>query len=73
MNKKARYRIKEYSLPYGRTEWVVQKRSIFGWWYNPDNKDGMTTGWYFTLKDAEEALEAKLHKVTSKVVKEVYF
>jgi hypothetical protein len=73
MNKKARYRIKEYSLPYNRTEWVVQRRSIFGWWYNPDNIDGMTTGWYNTLKDAEKALEAKLHKTTSKVVKEVYF
>lgn len=73
MSQKARYRIKEYNLPYNRTEWVVQKRSIFGWWYNPDNVDGMTTGWYNTLKDAEAALEAKLHKVTSKVVKVVYF
>lgn len=73
MSKKARYRIKEYNLPYNRTEWVVQKRSIFGWWYNPDNRDAYITGWYSTLKGAEEALEAKLHKTTSRVVKEVYF
>jgi len=71
MSKKPRYRIKEYNFPY-RTQWVVQRRSIFGFWYNPNNIDGMIDGWYNSLLEADRALEAELHKTTSKVVKEVY-
>lgn len=72
MSKKPRYRIKEYSLPFNRTQWVVQRRSIFGFWYNPNNIDGMIDGWYDSLEEADKILEAELHKTTSKVVKEVY-
>ena len=72
MSKKPRYRIKEYNLPFNRTQWVVQRRSIFGFWYNPNNIDGMIDGWYNSLEEADEVLEAELHKTTSKVVKEVY-
>ena len=72
MSKKPRYRIKEYNFPYNRTQWVVQRRSIFGFWYNPSNIDSMRDGWYNSLLEADRALEAALHKTTSKVVKEVY-
>jgi len=72
MSKKPRYRIKEYNLPFNRTQWVVQRRSIFGFWYNPNNIDGMIDGWYDSLEEADKVLEAELHKTTSKVVKEVY-
>tara|TARA_R110000824_G_scaffold360774_1_gene548545 strand:+ start:68 stop:319 length:252 start_codon:yes stop_codon:yes gene_type:complete len=72
MSKKPRYRIKEYNLPFNRTQWVVQRRSIFGFWYNPNNIDGMIDGWYDSLEEADKILEAELHKTTSKVVKEVY-
>ena len=72
MSKKPRYRIKEYNFPYNNTQWVVQRRSIFGFWYNPNNIDSMRDGWYNSLLEADRALEAELHKTTSKVVKEVY-
>lgn len=70
MSKKPRYRIKEYNFPYNRTQWVVQRRSIFGFWYNP--KMLYETGWCNSLLEADRDLEAMLHKTTSKVVKEVY-
>jgi len=44
----------------GRSSFCVQRKSIFGFWYNPDNKDGHTTGWYDTLKEAMSAVEWKL-------------
>jgi len=74
MSKKPRYRIKEYNFPYNRTQWVVQRRSIFGFWYNP-NDIGLLFyrgEWYDSLLEAEENVRAKLHKTTSKVVKEIY-
>lgn len=62
------YRIKEYVFFNNIKSWVVQRRSIFGFWYNPDNVDAYTTGWHDTLKEAKEAIDRKLTKVKSKIV-----
>lgn len=63
----AKYRIKEYD--YGtRKNYVVQRRSIFGFWYNPDNVDACTTGWYDTLEEAKEVINQKLTPTKTKVV-----
>ncbi len=72
MSKKPRYRIKEYNLPRNRTQWVIERRSIFGFWYNPNNREPYDDGWYNSFMEAEQELEAMLHKTTSRVVKEVY-
>ena len=53
------YRIKQY-IYSNRTEYVVQRKSIFGFWYNPDNIDAYTTGFYNSYEEAKEALDDKL-------------
>jgi hypothetical protein len=63
----ARYRILEHD--YGKHKnYEIQRKSIFGWWYNPDNIDSYTTGFFDTLKEAEEFINQKLIRVKSKVV-----
>ncbi len=52
------YRIKEYD--YGtRKTFCIQRKSIFGFWFNPDNVDAYTTGWYDTLEEAKEVIKRK--------------
>lgn len=63
----ARYRILEHD--YGKHKnYEIQRKSIFGWWYNPDDIDAYTTGFFDTLKEAEECINQKLVGVKSKVV-----
>ena len=63
----ATYRIKEYD--YGnRKQYVIQRKSIFGHWYNPDNVDACTTGRYDTLDEAKEVLEQKQTPTKTKIV-----
>lgn len=63
----AKYRIKEYKF-YKCKSYVIQRKSIFGFWYNPDNIDAYTTGWYDTLEEAKEMLDQKLTIVENKTV-----
>ncbi len=64
----AKFRIKEFD--YGKHKsYVVQRKSIFGFWYNPDNIDACATGSYDSLEEAKEMLDQKLTKVTSKIIK----
>ena len=60
------YRIKEYDYGTDKT-YCVQRRSIFGFWYNPDNVDAYTTGFYDTLEEAREAIKRKLTKCKTKI------
>jgi len=53
---------------YGRIEYLVQRRSIFGFWYNPDNQDAYTTGYYDTLQDARAAIGRKTTKVKRTII-----
>lgn len=62
-----KYRIKEFQY-YNRKGYEIQRRSIFGFWYNPDNVDAYTTGEYDTLEEAQEMLRQKLTTVKSEVV-----
>ena len=65
-----RYRIKEYDYVTHKS-YVVQRKSIFGWWYNPDNVDAYRTGWYDTIEEAEEELAKKAIKTKTKIIYEV--
>lgn len=63
----ATYRIKEYDFGT-RKDYCVQRKSIFGFWYNPDNVDAYTTGWYDTLEEAQRILKMKLTKTKTRIV-----
>lgn len=52
----AKYRIVKIEYPNGRIEYEVQKK-ILGLWWNFENKDGVTTGFYSTLGEAEMAIK----------------
>ena len=63
----AKYRIIEHD--YGNHKnYEIQRRSIFRWWYNPDNIDAYTTGFFDTFKEAEECISKKLTRVKSRIV-----
>ena len=61
------YRIKEYDFGV-RKSYLVQRMSIFGFWYNEDNVDAYQTGWFDNLKEAIEWIELKKHKVKIKTI-----
>ena len=63
----AKYRIKEYDYE-SHKNYKIERKSIFGFWYNPDNIDAYTTGWYDSLEEAKDALWRKLIHIKSKVV-----
>ena len=61
------YRIIKYEYRKNKT-FCVQRKSIFGFWYNPDNIDGYTTGYYDTLEEAKDVIKDKLFVVIRKVI-----
>lgn len=63
----AKYRIKEYIFG-AHKNYLVQRKSIFGFWYNPDNIDADTTGWYDTIEEAKEVIIHKLTPIKTKIV-----
>ena len=63
-----KYRIKEYDYGENGKSYVVQKKSILGFWYNPDNCDAYTTGVYDTLEEAKQILRRKLTKIKTRIV-----
>jgi hypothetical protein len=66
-----KYRIIEHK-GWNSTTYEVQKRFLgFLWWYNFNNIDGLTTGIYDKLSDAEEVIE-KERCVTKNRVCKVY-
>ena len=64
------YRIIECKNYDGNT-FIVQKRSIFGFWYNMDNYDAYTTGIYYNIDDARESVREKIYQ-RSCIVREIY-
>ena len=54
------YRIKK--VEHCGKEWFCLQKRLLGflWWYNPDNIDGMTTGIYDTLEEANSAFTLKI-------------
>lgn len=64
------YRIVEYCYSESNKQYEIQKKSIFGFWYNPNNIDGGTTGFYDTIEKAEEAVEREIAILKKRVIKE---
>ena len=61
----AKYRILKREYPNGRIDYKVQKKILGLFWWNFENVDAITTGFYSTLEDAEMAI--KMHKEKTKV------
>jgi len=55
-----KYRVKIHSFATPTIQYEIQKKSIFGFWYNPDNVDAYTTGFFDTSKEAEYCIESKI-------------
>ncbi len=54
----------------GDKSYLIQKKSIFGFWYNPDNIDAYTTGYHDTLEGAKKRIRSKTVLRTKKVAYE---
>lgn len=64
-----KYRIIEHTCYNGKC-FEVQKRFLgFLWWHNFNNIDGITTGIYDTLEEAEEAIKIDRFICTGKICK----
>jgi hypothetical protein len=64
----AKYRIKKHES-FHQTTYEVQKKIWFiPFWYNFNNIDGMTTGFYDTEKEAKKAIESDKFKNKSKII-----
>lgn len=56
----AKYRILKREYPNGQITYEVQKKILGLFWWNFENIDAFTTGFYDTLEEAEMAI--KMHK-----------
>ena len=56
----AKYRIVKHEYPNGNVDYEVQKKILGLFWWNFENVDGSTTGFYDTLGEAKTAI--KMHK-----------
>ena len=61
------YRIIKYTNPFSTT-FKVQKKSFFWLWYNFNNIDGCTTGYYDTEEEALEAIERHRCKTRAEII-----
>ena len=61
------YRIKEHQ-GFNRDYYEVQRKSILGFWYNYENVDGYTTGFYNSIEEARESIARKQHKTKTRIV-----
>jgi len=64
-----KYRVVEYEYCKHKI-FEVQKKSMFGFWYNPDNVDGNLTRYYDTIEEAKEIIRRKIALTTKRVVYE---
>lgn len=62
-----RYRIRRLYLPVGE-RYEVQRRSIFGFWYNPEGCGVDSFGLFKTFKEAKGYIENSNRKVKPQVV-----
>jgi RNase P protein component len=61
------YRIIKYSNEFYES-FKVQKKSFLGFWYNFNNIDAYTTGFYDSEKEAKDAIERHRAKITKTVL-----
>jgi len=52
----------------GKTEYLVQRKSIFGFWYNPYNIDANTIGLYSNFDDARTYIRNKQKGTTIEII-----
>jgi len=64
----AKYRIKRHENFYGTTYEVQKKVWFIPFWYNFNNIDGMTTGFYDTEIKAKEAIDFDRFKNKSELI-----
>jgi len=65
----AKYRIKQRYYNNNRTDYEVQKKVWYiPFWYNFNNLDAETTGFYNLISLAKEAIEDDKHKTTHRVI-----
>jgi len=64
----AKYRIKKHGNFYSTSFEVQKKVWYIPFWYNFNNIDGMTTGFYDTKIEALEAIECNRFKDKSKLI-----
>jgi len=63
----AKYRIVKHEYPNGKIDYEVQKKILGLFWWNFENIDAYTTGFYDTIEEAEIAIKMDrkdLHKKT---------
>ena len=60
----AEYRILKREYPNGQITYEVQKKILGLFWWNFENIDAFTTGFYDTLEEAEMAI--RMHKERQK-------
>ena len=63
----AKYRIVKHEYPNGYVDYEVQKKILGLFWWNFENIDAYTTGFYDTIEKAEMAIKMDrkdLHKKT---------
>ena len=60
-----KYRILKREYPNGRVDYEVQKKVLDLFWWNFENIDACTTGFYNTFEEAEMAI--KMHKEKPKI------
>lgn len=65
----SKYRIRRH-VKMHCTMYEVQKKSFFGFWYNFNNIDGCTTGFYYSESDARKAIEEHRLKTRIEVINE---
>jgi len=61
------YRVLHINSEFSDT-YKVQIKSRLGFWYNFNNIDGCTTGYYDTLDEAKDAINRHKAKFTTKVI-----
>lgn len=68
-----KYRIIERINGYGTIRYALQKKSIFGFWYNPNSLKRprwyMKKGWYDSLEVVEKEFRAKTTPTKFTVIK----
>ena len=67
----AKYRIVRISRGSRMPQYEVQKRSVFGFWYNPLNIDAYTTGIFDDAGQARQAIEDLKAGTIKEVVEEL--
>lgn len=65
----AEYRILKREYPNGQITYEVQKKILGLFWWNFENIDAFTTGFYDTLEEAEMAIRMRKEGPKTTIIK----